>query len=121
MVTDNSISCISAYEYNWKYLPTSPSQKKSKKPQVSSKYIGVTKNGKNWQVKINKGKFKNYLGTFKGEKEAAIIHDFYRIVTELKYAKTNFTYPSYIILEMMKNYDPDTGYLDVRPFMKLVK
>mmetsp|Transcript_31313 Transcript_31313/g.35763 ORF Transcript_31313/g.35763 Transcript_31313/m.35763 type:complete len:129 (-) Transcript_31313:130-516(-) len=45
----------------------------------SSNYIGVSRNGDNWQVLINNGKFKKYIGTFSNEKEAAIAYDFYSI------------------------------------------
>ena len=37
------------------------------------------KNGENWQVLINYGKFKKYIGTFSSEKQAAITYDFYSI------------------------------------------
>ena len=44
-----------------------------------SSYIGVSKNGKNWQVLINCGKDKKYIGTYTDEKEAAIAYDFFSI------------------------------------------
>ena len=70
----------------------------------SSVFIGVSKNGDNWQVLINCGKSKKYVGTFTSEKEAAIMYDFYAICLHLSKAKTNFTYDAALISEMIDSY-----------------
>ena len=71
----------------------------------SSNYIGVSKNGENWQVLINCGKAKKYIGTFYSEVEAAITYDFYWIWLHSSMAKTNFTYDLKLLKEMMECYD----------------
>ena len=71
----------------------------------SSQYIGVSKNGENWQALINCNNTKKYIGTFNNEKEAVISYDFYAICLHLFKAKTNFTYTSELILEMLDSYD----------------
>ena len=78
----------------------------------SSNYVGVSKNGDNWQVLINCGKFKKYIGTFANEKEAAISYDFYAICLHLSKAKTNFTYDSQLILEMIQSYNRKSKVFD---------
>lgn len=83
--------------------------------------MGVSRNGKNWQVKINKGDFKKYIGTFKTEKEAAVTHDFYRILTEKNDAKTNFSYDVQLIELMVLNFNRETQYFNPRPFIKYVQ
>ena len=76
----------------------------SPKPR-SSNYIGVSKNGENWQVLINWGKSKRYIGTYFNEMEAAITYDFYSICLHFSNAKTNFTYDLKLINLMMNCYD----------------
>ena len=71
----------------------------------SSKFIGVSKNGENWQVLINCKKSKRYIGTFYSEIEAAISYDFYSICLHNLTAKTNFTYDSKLIKNMIECYD----------------
>jgi len=43
----------------------------------SSKFIGVSKNGDNWQAMINNGNGKKYIGTYPTEVEAASAYDLY--------------------------------------------
>ena len=69
-----------------------------------SRFIGVLKNGHRWQVLINVGKMKKYIGTFWDEKEAALVHDFYCIGINGKRAKTNFKYDSSMLLNMITSY-----------------
>ena len=85
-----------------------------------SNYIGVSKNGENWQVLINWGKFKKYIGTFKNEKEAAISYDFFSICLHASKAKTNFTYSSTLIAEMVESYDRNTKTFDALRFIDRV-
>lgn len=69
-----------------------------------SKFIGVLKNGFRWQVLINAGKSKKYIGTYCEEKEAALVHDFYAIGLNGLKANTNFTYDQQIIVDMISDY-----------------
>jgi len=62
-----------------------------------SQFIGVLRNGKRWQVLINVGKKKKYIGTYAEEKEAAIVHDFYSIGLNGVGAKTNFSYDQTLV------------------------
>ena len=78
-----------------------------------SRYIGVLKNGRRWQVLINEGRTKKYIGTYSSEVEAAIVYDFYSIGLNGFSAKTNFNYNSdqvrYMILSYFNNnqeFDP---------------
>lgn len=71
----------------------------------SSNFIGVSKNGLHWQVLINYGKSKKYIGTYSSEKEAAIAYDFYSILLNTYKAKTNFSYSPELVKEMIYSYD----------------
>lgn len=70
----------------------------------SSEFIGVSKNGLHWQVLINYGSNKKYIGTYSNEKEAAIAYDFYSILLNTKKAKTNFTYSADLVRQMINCY-----------------
>lgn len=69
-----------------------------------STFIGVLRNGLRWQVLINVGKKKKYIGTYGTEKEAAIVHDFYSIGLNLSQAKTNFSYDHQLVYDMVSSY-----------------
>ena len=69
-----------------------------------SDYIGVSKNGPNWQSMISIQKKKIYIGTYQNEREAAIAFDFYSILIHHFDAKTNFNYSKSIIMEMLINF-----------------
>lgn len=62
-----------------------------RKPR-SSKYRGVSKNGKHWQVLIMIKKKKRYIGNFIEEEEAAREYDKIAIQFHGPKAKTNFQY-----------------------------
>ena len=66
-----------------------------------SKYIGVLKNRNQWQVLLNEGKIKKYIGTYTTEIEAAIASDFYSIGINGLTAKTNFSYNHSQVLKMI--------------------
>lgn len=66
-----------------------------------SNYIGVSKNGPNWQSMISLNKKKAYIGTYQEEKDAALSFDFYAILIHGLNAKTNFTYNKSQILSMI--------------------
>ena len=84
----------------------------------SSNYIGVSRNGDNWQALINCNNTKKYIGTFSTEKEAAISYDFYAICLHLFKAKTNFTYTSELILEMIDSYDSTSKAFNASQFVE---
>ena len=83
----------------------------------SSNYFGVSRNGENWQALINCGKIKKYVGTFSSEREAAISYDFYAIWLHLSKAKTNFTYDSQLIIEMIQSYNRISKSFDPSRFI----
>lgn len=82
-----------------------------------SKYIGVLKNGFRWQVLINVGRTKKYIGTFCDEKQAALVHDFYAIGLNATNAKTNFAYNEDIVLTMIDQYYRDDCTFDPALFI----
>ena len=69
-----------------------------------SQYIGVLRNRDKWQVLLNEGKIKKYIGTYESEKEAAIVNDFYSIGINGRCAKTNFSYNQDKVLSMISSY-----------------
>lgn len=69
-----------------------------------SKYIGVLRNREKWQVLINEGKKKKYIGTYMTEIEAAVASDFYSIGINGLSAKTNFSYNHDQVMEMINQY-----------------
>ena len=76
----------------------------SNKSGRRSMYIGVSKNNYNWQVLINVGNKKKYIGTFPTQKEAAIAYDFYSVALHSEKAKTNFNYSGSLMKEMIQSY-----------------
>ena len=79
----------------------SPRIKKSKR---SSRYIGVSKNGINWQSLINEGSQKIYIGTYKTEVEAAIAYDLYALALNGFKSKRNFSYTPELLINMIDGY-----------------
>ena len=69
-----------------------------------SAFVGVLRNRGRWQVLINEGKKKRYIGTYWTEVEAAIVNDFYSIGINCLKAKTNFYYPQELIISMIESY-----------------
>eukprot|EP00352_Strombidinopsis_acuminata_P003714 CAMPEP_0176404070 /NCGR_PEP_ID=MMETSP0126-20121128/50580_1 /TAXON_ID=141414 ORGANISM="Strombidinopsis acuminatum, Strain SPMC142" /NCGR_SAMPLE_ID=MMETSP0126 /ASSEMBLY_ACC=CAM_ASM_000229 /LENGTH=91 /DNA_ID=CAMNT_0017782659 /DNA_START=270 /DNA_END=545 /DNA_ORIENTATION=- len=69
-------------------------KKKSYQNQVSrsSKYTGVSRNGKMWQVQIGSVSGKRYMGRFDNEIDAAKCYDKFKISQKGIDAKTNFDY-----------------------------
>jgi hypothetical protein len=49
-----------------------------------SNFIGVSKNGNHWQSLIVINNTKVYLGTYKTQKEAAVMFDFHSLVVHYK-------------------------------------
>ena len=69
-----------------------------------SSFVGVLRNRSRWQVLINEGKKKKYIGTYWSEIEAAIAHDFYSMGINILNAKTNFYYSPELIISMIESY-----------------
>eukprot|EP00347_Sterkiella_histriomuscorum_P007175 403349972 len=76
--------------------------------QRGSKFRGVSKNGKKWQVMIVKGIAKKYLGAISNELRAAKLYDKYAMIIQGLQAKTNFSYTKKQITELLED-DDDQG------------
>ena len=74
-----------------------------------SQYIGVFKNGDNWQALISIHKRKTYIGTYVNEIDAAKVFDFYSILKNRFTATTNFNYTKRKIIEMIENFVSNNG------------
>ena len=61
-----------------------------------SKYRGVSRNGKTWQVLIMVNRNKNYIGNFKSEDEAAKKYDEYAMKYHKDKARLNFSHKGFI-------------------------
>ena len=111
----------SIYDRNTQpFNPNNMNKKSGAKNSRRSEYIGVSKNGKNWQVLINCGKDKKYIGTYTDEKEAAVAYDFDSICLHACKAKTNFTYDAAMILKMVDNYNSESQIFNSKLFVDLV-
>ena len=72
--------------------------KKEKKKNInyrSSKFRGVLRRGKSWQVFIMINRNKNYIGNFKSEEEAAKVYDKYAMKFHKEKARLNFPQQGY--------------------------
>jgi hypothetical protein len=61
-----------------------------------SKYRGVSRNGKTWQVLIMINRNKNYIGNFKSEYEAAKAYDEYAMKFHKNKARLNFSHQGFM-------------------------
>ena len=61
-----------------------------------SKYRGVSRNGKTWQVLIMINRNKNYIGNFKSEDEAAKAYDEYAMKFHKGKARLNFFHQGFM-------------------------
>jgi len=61
-----------------------------------SKYRGVSRNGKTWQVLIMINRNKNYIGNFKSEEEAAKAYDKFAMKYHKNKARLNFSHQGFI-------------------------
>ena len=99
------------------------SEKKLMKSQMnkssrrSSQYIGVSKNGDNWQSLINHGHSKKYIGTYSNEIEAAIAYDFFAIALQGSKSRINFKYNCEILADMINSYFEDARTLNPNKFV----
>jgi hypothetical protein len=57
-----------------------------------SRFRGVSRNGKKWQVQLLGNLRKRYIGSIGNEQGAALIYDEYAIMTHGLRAKTNYSY-----------------------------
>lgn len=69
-----------------------PKKKRDGKGKRSSKYRGVSQNGKGWQTLMMFKNNKPYIGTFHSEELAARIYDIVSIKKNGIKSKTNFIY-----------------------------
>ena len=81
-----------------------------------SKYIGVLRNREQWQVLLNDGKRKKYIGTYETELEAALVNDFYAIGINGLSAKTNFSYSHSQVMAMIEQYFESNSQFDPAMF-----
>ena len=61
-----------------------------------SKYRGVSRNGKTWQVLIMINRNKNYIGNFKSEDDAAKAYDEYAMKFHKNKARLNFSHHGFM-------------------------
>lgn len=80
------------------------SNRKTNSSKRRSEYIGVSKNGANWQALISIDKSKKYIGTFKTQLEAAREFDKYSILINNVSAMTNFNYSRDEVLQIVYGY-----------------
>ena len=72
-----------------------------------STFIGVFKNGPNWQALISIDKKKTYIGTYSTELDAAKAFDYYSILLHGLTAVTNFDYSKRSIVELIAENQAD--------------
>jgi hypothetical protein len=68
-------------------------------------FIGVSKNGANWQSLIVINNVKVYLGTYKTQEEAARTFDFHSMVVKYKSARVNYDYTARDFMKMIEIFD----------------
>ena len=86
------------------FMRKAPEKDRNYTLKRSSKYIGVSMNGNNWQAMINNGSGKKYIGTYATEKEAAVAYDFYSFALHDWNHQTNFDYNVETVEEMIESF-----------------
>ena len=99
------------------FMRKAPEKDRNYSLKRSSKYIGISMNGNNWQAMINNGFGKKYIGTYLTEKEAAIVYDFYSFALHDWNHQTNFNYSLETVQEMIQNYFENDKVLTPIPFI----
>jgi hypothetical protein len=94
-----------------------PEPKNGVPSKTRSSFIGVTKNGWNWQALIAINKRKTYIGTYATEQEAAIAFDFHWILLHQFAAKTNLRYTRQNLIDMISNYVENDNVFSPRSFV----
>ena len=77
------------------------------KSQRGSRYRGVSKNGKKWQVQLLGNLRKRYIGSISSEECAARIYDHYAIINHGLKAKTNFNYSKQQMRQIAEAFNED--------------
>ena len=95
---------------------------KARNPNLkrSSMYVGVSKNGDNWQALINNGQGKKYIGTYATEKQAAIAYDLYAFAIQGLNHKTNFNYTADIVEAMIRSFFSNSEVFEPREFEEII-
>ena len=83
----------------------------------SSMYVGVSRNGDNWQALINDGNGKKYVGTFSTEEEAGLAYDLYALALQGTGHKTNFGYSVHTVAAMAESYLRSGGSFEPSQFL----
>ena len=86
------------------FMRKAPQKDRNHALRRSSRYIGVSMNGHNWQAMINNGFGKKYIGTYATELEAAIAYDFYSFALHDFNHPTNFDYEVETVGQMIESY-----------------
>ena len=81
-----------------------------------SQYIGVSKNGDNWQSHINHGHSKKYIDTYSNEIETTIAFEFLAYAQQGSKSRLNFKYDCKILADMIKSYFEDDRTLNPNKF-----
>ena len=82
-----------------------------------AQYIGVSKNGRNWQSLIVIKNTKVYLGTYKTQGEAAAMFDFHSILVKFQKARVNNAYSVADVIRMLKNFFANDNEFNARKFV----
>ncbi|CAI2380769.1 unnamed protein product [Moneuplotes crassus] len=85
-----------------------------------SQYIGVLRNGNNWQIQINLSSKKKHFGIFSNEIEAAIMQNFFSIGVNGIDVKTNFNYDTITAQGMIMNYLTNDNFSSPSDFLTKV-
>jgi len=82
-------------------------------------FIGVSKNGKNWQSLIVIDNTKVYLGTYKTQLEAAFMFDFHSILVKFKKARVNNKYTVQEVINMINIFIAGGHEFDAEEYMRV--
>jgi hypothetical protein len=114
----NSLQELKGDDFTYLIEPHKKPEPKNGVPsKTRSSFIGVTKNGWNWQALIAINKRKTYIGTYATEQEAAIAFDFHWILLHQFAAKTNLRYTRQNLIDMISNYVENDNVFSPRSFV----
>ena len=92
------------------YAKDKSSSKAGPISRFRSNFIGVSRNGSNWQSLITIKKRKTYIASYSQEAYAALTFDFYSILLNGLRAVTNFSYTKGELIEMLKIYKQNEDF-----------
>ena len=92
------------------YAKDKSSSKSGPISRFRSNFIGVSRNGSNWQSLITINKRKTYIASYSQEAQAALSFDFYSILLNGLNAITNFSYTRSELMEMLKIYKQNDDF-----------